>query len=583
MFGFNSAADNIITAINSTQAVIQFSTDGIIQNANANFLQLMGYSLTEIKGQHHRIFVAPDEVKSSRYDNFWRSLRAGLPQTADFKRRAKDGSDVWIHATYTPIIKHGKVERIIKFATDITAQVLERANLESQLQAIHRAQAVIEFDLNGTILTANDNFLQLMGYSLAEVQGKHHRIFVDADEAKSTGYQQFWQQLRSGSYQTADFKRLAKDGREVWIHATYNPIRTPDDKVIKIVKFASDITAEMAQRKEFRLLSMVANDTDNAVIITSPKRQIQYANRGFANMTGYPVPDILGHSPKDFLFGPNTNADTARRITAELEAPNAFYDEIEIHKQNGDARWISITSNPVFDEQDQHLGFIAILADITKVKTAALDFQTRLNTISQTQLLLEWTPAGQFIQANDYPQQILGINSSSFGQAVPSWRSLLSDSQINDILQGRSVRKEAKFRIGNKEIWFDATLSAVNDIYGTLQKVIMYGADITERVAVVRNSESVMAQLLESGSRINSMVSAINSIADQTNLLALNAAIEAARAGDAGRGFSVVADEVRSLASKASASASEINAVVSQNQNLLQNLASTLNTLNSQQ
>jgi methyl-accepting chemotaxis protein len=581
MLSFRSSADNIVAAINATQAVIQFSLDGIIQTANDNFLHTMGYSLAEVVGKHHRMFVAPAEAQSTEYTQFWQRLRQGKPQTAEFKRKAKDGSDVWIQASYTPILKNGKVDRIIKFATDISQRVLERANLESQIRAIHRAQAVIEFTLDGTIVEANQNFLALMGYSLAEISGKQHKIFVSPEEAKSQAYQQFWQNLRSGASQTAEYKRITKSGKEVWIHATYNPITTPDGQVIKIVKFASDITDEVAKRAEFRLLSMVANETDNAVLITSPQREIQYANRGFSKMTGYAIADVLGHKPRDFLVGPKTDQKTAQRIDAELSAPNAFYDEIEIYHRNGESLWISVTSNPVFDKQGRHLGFIAIMADITTVKTAALESATRLAALSERQLVLGWHMDGKLLDVNDYLTNHSNINSQTVSAAVQPWRSYLSEQQIAAILQRQAVRIELKLDLAGQTFWFDATFCAICNPYGDICKVLCYGTDITGRLAVAEKSEQVMQQLLQSGSSINQMVSTINAIADQTNLLALNAAIEAARAGEAGRGFSVVADEVRNLAAKAGSSASEINSVVSRNQTLLQDLAATLKSLNS--
>ena len=540
----------------------------------------MGYNLNEVVGKHHRIFVDPVDAQSTEYTAFWQQLRQGKSQTGEFKRKAKDGSDVWIQASYTPILKNGKVERIIKFATDITQQVLERANLESQIRAIHRAQAVIEFSLNGTILDANQNFLTLMGYSLGEITGKHHKIFVPAEEAQSQAYKQFWQSLRAGTYQTAEYRRITKSGDAVWIHATYNPITAPDGQVIKIVKFATDITNEVAKRAEFRMLSMVANETDNAVIITSPKREIQYANRGFSRMTGYDNTDIIGHIPRDFLVGPNTDSKTSKRIEAELDAPNAFYDEIEIHRKNGESLWISITSNPVFDNKGQHLGFIAIMADITRVKTAALESAIRYNALSELQLVLSWSMDGALLDFSDYLTRHNNINSETLRSALQPWRSYLTGQQISALLQQQTVRLDLMLSLAGKTFWFDANFCAICDPYGNVSKVLCYGTDITERLGIVKKSEQVMQQLLQSGSSINQMVSTINAIADQTNLLALNAAIEAARAGDAGRGFSVVADEVRNLAAKAGTSASEINTVVSQNQTLLQDLATTLNNLN---
>ncbi|MDG5501242.1 PAS domain S-box protein [Marinobacter sp. BGYM27] len=580
MFGKSSSSDSIVRAINETQAVIQFALDGTIQTANANFLNLLGYQLHEVVGKHHRMFVEPGEADSERYKKFWESLRQGTPQTAEFKRIGKDGREIWIQASYTPIVERGKVQRIIKFASDVTEQVLAKADIESQLQAIHRAEAVIEFDLEGRILYANDNFLGLMGYRLDEVVGQHHRLFVTRADANNDAYRVFWERLRRGEYQTAEYKRLAKGGKEVWIHATYNPIKSPDGKVLKIVKFASDITNEVTQRAEFRLLSMVANETDNAVVITNPQREVQYVNRGFTLMTGFHMDEVLGGRTRDFLVGPHTNPETRQRIEAELDAPRAFYDEIQIHRKDDSSIWVSITSNPVTGPGGEHQGFIAILADITRVKTTALEFETRFATISHSNLHVEWDKNGALIEINDYPDRELKVPTQDFKTAIKRWDTYLSAEQRESLIKGESIVRDILIPVHGRDIGIAATFASIRDPYGELQKVIMYGADITERLAVVQTSDKVMGELITSGENINKMVSSINAIAEQTNLLALNAAIEAARAGEAGRGFSVVADEVRNLASKASDSAREINNVVTENQSLLNSLSQALNKLN---
>lgn len=580
MFGKTSDADSIVRAINETQAVVQFALDGTIQTANENFLNLLGYRLDEVLGKHHKLFVEPSVAGSNAYRTFWEELRQGKPQVAEFKRLGKNGREVWIHASYTPIIKHGKVQRIIKFASDVTQQVLAKANIESQLQAIHRAQAVIEFDLDGRILFANENFLNLLGYRQDEVVGQHHRMFVPGNEADTTAYRTFWEQLRRGEFQTADFKRVGKGGKEVWIHATYNPIKSPDGKVLKVVKFASDITEEVAQREEFKLLSMVANETDNAVIIANPKREVDYVNKGFTRMTGFEMDEVLGERTRDFLVGPETNMTTKENIENELAAPRAFYDEIQIYRKDKSSLWISVTSNPVISAQGEHQGFIAILADISGVKSTAIEFETRFSTISRANLLVEWDKDGLLIEINDYPDRELNIPTEEFKSAIQRWDAYLAAEQKESLLNGASITCDISVPAGGRNIGISATFAAVQDSYGSLQKVIMYGADITERVTVVKTSDQVMGELVQSGESINKIVSTINGIAEQTNLLALNAAIEAARAGEAGRGFSVVADEVRHLASKAGDSAREINHVVTENQSLLNQLSEALNKLN---
>ncbi|WP_020592077.1 methyl-accepting chemotaxis protein [Kiloniella laminariae] len=242
---------SMLAALDKSQAVIQFKPDGTIINANGNFLAAMGYRLEEIQGQHHSMFVAPEDVKSPEYQAFWDKLRQGKYQTAEYKRIGKGGKEVWIQASYNPIVgRTGKVTSVVKYATDITAQVLQNADYRGQISAVNKSQAVISFNLDGTIIDANDNFLGAIGYSLSEIQGKHHSMFVEPGEAKSPEYQTFWEDLRQGKYQSAEYKRLGKGGKEIWIQASYNPIFDPSGKPFKVVKYATDITEQIRIRQE---------------------------------------------------------------------------------------------------------------------------------------------------------------------------------------------------------------------------------------------------------------------------------------------------------------------------------------------
>ena len=240
-------------ALNRSLAVIEFDLSGTILTANENFLAVMGYRLEEIQGRHHSIFVAPGEQNSPPYIAFWAKLRRGEYDSGQYKRLAKGGREIWIQATYNPILDaSGNPERVVKFATDITAEKQRAANADGQLAAINKSQAVIEFTLDGEILTANENFLNAMGYRLPEVQGRHHSIFVPGDEAKTPAYRAFWEKLRRGEYDTGRYRRIGKGGREVWIQASYNPILDPDGRPQKVVKFATDITDQVALALKMR-------------------------------------------------------------------------------------------------------------------------------------------------------------------------------------------------------------------------------------------------------------------------------------------------------------------------------------------
>jgi methyl-accepting chemotaxis protein len=235
-----------LAAISKAQAVIEFSLDGHILQANQNFLQTLGYSLEEIKDQHHRIFVAAAEAASTAYRLFWEKLGRGEFDSGEYKRIAKDGREIWIQASYNPIFdRSGKAFKVVKYATDVTAQKLRTADYEGQLAAIGKSQAVIEFSLDGRILQANDNFLKTLGYSLDEVKGQHHSLFVEPSHRASAEYRLFWEKLGRGEFDSGQYKRVGKGGKEVWIQASYNPIFDMNGKPFKVVKYATDVTAQV--------------------------------------------------------------------------------------------------------------------------------------------------------------------------------------------------------------------------------------------------------------------------------------------------------------------------------------------------
>lgn len=252
-------AQGKIAAIDRAQAVIEFNLDGTIITANDNFLATVGYALPEIQGRHHSMFVEPQERDGNAYRDFWARLGRGEYQAAEYKRVGKGGKEIWILATYNPILNDvGKPFKVVKFATDVTEQKLKAADSDGQMQAIRKSQAVIEFRMDGNIVTANQNFLDTLGYSLDEIRDRHHSMFVDPMERSSAAYGEFWASLNRGVYQAAEYRRLGKGGREVWIQASYNPIFDLNGKPFKVVKYATDITAQaMARMKAERARSLI--------------------------------------------------------------------------------------------------------------------------------------------------------------------------------------------------------------------------------------------------------------------------------------------------------------------------------------
>ncbi|MCT0224610.1 PAS domain S-box protein [Synechococcus sp. CS-1328] len=244
----------MMAAIDRSNAVATFSMDGEILSANENFLNFLGYKLNEILGKHHRIFLDATYAKTKDYKDFWNRLSQGDFVRGEFKRLGKGGKEVWLQATYTPVKdSNGEVVKVVKIASDVSEAKLISSNNAGMIAGIEKAMAVVEFKPDGTILAANQVFADLTGYSLAEIKGLHHRIMVDPDYAQSEEYTEFWRSVSSGVIQHGRFRRITKDGDDIWLQSTYTPIFNPDGELIKIVKFAYDVTTSVRQSKELEL------------------------------------------------------------------------------------------------------------------------------------------------------------------------------------------------------------------------------------------------------------------------------------------------------------------------------------------
>ena len=252
----SSHSDATMNAIERTMPIIEFKPDGTIVRANDLFLAATGYTLKEIQGQHHRIFMKAEEAAKPQYKDFWSALASGISQSGQFERVAKGGSTIWLEASYTPVKDaSGKTVSVIKFAQNITQARKAALADAAKLEAIKRSMGVIEFQPDGTIISANAAFLKLMGYTEGEVAGQHHRVFLTPQERVSAEYASFWQELASGKVKSGQFHRLAKGGKSIWLEANYNPVFDLEGRVERVVKFAIDITdkVESARATEIAL------------------------------------------------------------------------------------------------------------------------------------------------------------------------------------------------------------------------------------------------------------------------------------------------------------------------------------------
>ncbi|HVT79229.1 MAG TPA: PAS domain-containing protein, partial [Phycisphaerae bacterium] len=372
-FGFDitaaktGAADSQgqLAAISKAQAVIEFNLDGTVITANQNFCDAIGYSLDEIKGKHHSMFVDRSYAASADYRQFWAELRDGKYHAGEFKRINKSGKEIWLQATYNAILDlSGRPFKVVKYATDITATKLRNADFEGQLSAISKAQAVIEFNLDGTIITANDNFLNTLGYRLDEIKGKHHSIFVEPSYAAGADYRAFWANLNDGKFQAAEYKRLGKGGKEVWIQASYNPIFDMNGRPFKVVKYAIDTTAAKLRNADFEG-QLAAISKAQAVIEFNLDGTVITANDNFLNVLGYRLEEIKGKHHSLFVEPSYGATADYRQFWANLNAGKYQSDEFKRIGKGGKEVWIQASYNPIFDLNGRPFKVVKYATDVT--------------------------------------------------------------------------------------------------------------------------------------------------------------------------------------------------------------------------
>ncbi|SKA45887.1 methyl-accepting chemotaxis sensory transducer with Pas/Pac sensor [Enterovibrio nigricans DSM 22720] len=249
----------ILDAINNSVATIYFTPEGVVKYANPNFLGAVGFSLEQITGKHHRELCDPEYGQNAEYQRFWERLRAGEVISGSVPRLNAKGERLWLEATYFPIKENGIVTEVMKIASDITQEKIKLDDQQAVFDALNKSMAVIEFHPDGTIIKANENFVGAVGYTLDQIQGKHHRMFCpDSFYHENPN---FWGELAAGEFKGGQFERKDSAGNVLWLRATYNPVFDTKGNVVRVVKFANNITDKVVQEQAIREAAQVAYST----------------------------------------------------------------------------------------------------------------------------------------------------------------------------------------------------------------------------------------------------------------------------------------------------------------------------------
>ncbi|NVK54401.1 MAG: PAS domain S-box protein [Alteromonadaceae bacterium] len=562
-------------------AVVTIDENNQVTFFNNAAEKIWHYQKNEVIGKNVAMLI-PQALRANHdgYVNRHRTTNEDriVGSSREVQLQRKDGVKVWVQLSLSKINVGGKTH-YTAFVRDVSKEREDRVVISQTLE--QALDAVVCIDEHNNVTLFNAAAEKLWGYERDEVLGQNvkmlvpreiqanHDDYVDAN--RTTGQDKIVGTSR-------EIKIERKDGNVLWGQLSLSKVRL-DGKTL-YTAFVKDVTDEVRQRKEREMLSLVANETDNSVIITDSNGLIEYVNQGFERLTGYQLAEIRGKKPGSFLQGPETDSATVERIREHISSRTAFHDELLNYTRTGEPYWISLSINPVFDDNGKLKNFISVQANITDVKQMALDFTRKLNAINESLILLDIDVGGQVLQESTLLAEKLSgrMSQDEFARQVFSNLSSEERDQLDSL---GAISTQVNLALGSSTISLDAGLCALKNFKNEVTQYVLFGIDITARKIAVKETQEAMQGVLKVSQTISKIVGTINGISEQTNLLALNAAIEAARAGEVGRGFAVVADEVRNLASHSRQASNEIDNLVKDTVARIDELATMLNRIDS--